>query len=228
MEIKFDANDLSAIEQSLSYLTNPREARKWIDEYSKPYRELMAFYQCAIMEIETKFKVLNTQFSLGNDNNPIESIRTRLKSPHSIFDKMQRLGLPFTVDSIEQNMHDIAGVRVICSTISDIYMLADALLKQDDITLIEKKDYFANPKKNGYRSMHLIVSVPIFLQDRKKMMKVEVQLRTLAMDAWASLEHKILYKKDVTNIEAKKAELKICADLCSEFDIRMEQLKNHR
>ena len=119
-------------------------------------------------------------------------------------------------------MHDIAGVRVICSTVSDIYMLADALLSQDDIILIEKKDYFAHPKSNGYRSLHLIVSTPIFLHNEKRMMKVEVQLRTLAMDAWASLEHKIRYKKQACSNQSEiDMELLKCADLCAEFDNRI-------
>lgn len=218
-------SSIVAFEQALTSRLTSEKAAMWIEQYAMPYRELMSYYKCAIMEVETKFNVLNENFSLGNDNNPIESIKTRLKSPRSIIDKMMRNDFPLTVDSIEKNMHDIAGVRVVCSTISDIYMLADALLGQDDIFLVEKKDYFANPKPNGYRSLHLIVSTPIFLHDEKRMMKVEVQLRTLAMDAWASLEHKIRYKKDCGGDAVSiNAELLKCAELCAEFDERMAKL----
>lgn len=145
-------------------------------------RQLMAYYQCALMEIETKFKVLNTQFSIERDYNPIETIKTRLKSPESIIGKMQRKNIPQKMSVVEQEIFDIAGVRVICPFITDIYMLADCLLEQDDIRLIERKDYIKNPKPNGYRSLHLIVEIPIFLQNEKRLMKAEIQLRTIAMD----------------------------------------------
>ena len=147
-----------------------------------PFKRLMAYYKCAIMEVETKFKVLNQEFSLEYDRNPIETIKTRLKSPDSIVKKLAKKDVPLTVESIEKNLNDIAGVRVICSFPEDIYVLADCLLQQDDIKLIEVKDYIKNPKPNGYRSLHLIVEIPIFLKDEKKNMRVEVQLRTIAMD----------------------------------------------
>ena len=162
-----------------------------------PINELMSYYRCAIMEVETKFKVLNEQFSLQYDRNPIETIKTRLKSPEGIVKKIKRKDLSFSLQSIEENINDIAGIRVICSFPEDIYLLAECLLKQDDITLIEVKDYIKNPKESGYRSLHLIIEVPIFLENEKKNMKVEVQLRTIAMDFWASLEHKLRYKKDI-------------------------------
>ena len=135
------------------------------------------------------------------------------------------LKAPITVDSIEHNLHDVAGVRVICGFPSDIYTLADAFLNQDDITLIEKKDYIANPKPNGYRSLHLIVEIPIFLHDEKKKMKVEVQFRTISMDWWASLEHKIRYKKDVQVPNGVTEELKECAEAAAVLDARMEQIQ---
>ena len=184
----------------------------------------MSYYKCAMLEVETKFRVLNENFSISNDSNHIESIRTRLKSPESIIEKMVRNNFPLTVESIEANMHDVAGVRVICSFVSDIYILADALLKQDDVVLLERKDYIANPKKNGYRSLHLIIEIPIFLEDEKKMMKVEVQLRTLAMDTWASLEHKMRYKKDVEMTQQMSDELYQCSAVCAELDKRVELL----
>lgn len=220
-------NEISAatIEQALMPYISADKVSEWIGKNMKPYRELLSYYRCAIMEVETKFRVLNEDFTVGECNNPIESIKTRLKSPKSIVEKMIRLNFPLTVESIEENMHDIAGVRVICSTVSDIYLLADALLSQDDILLIEKKDYFAHPKSNGYRSLHLIVSTPIFLHNEKRMMKVEVQLRTLAMDAWASLEHKIRYKKQACSNQPEiDMELLKCADLCAEFDGRIHKI----
>ena len=133
----------------------------------KPFELLMSYYQCAIMEIETKFRVLNQEYSLSYDQNPIEGIKTRVKSYESIMRKIRVKDIPVTLESIEENIRDIAGVRVICSFPSDIYKLADSFLKQDDITLIERKDYIQHPKESGYRSLHLIVQVPIFLQDTK-------------------------------------------------------------
>ena len=192
-----------------------------------PYRELMAYYNCAMMEVSTKFNVLNEELSLRYDRNPIESIKTRLKSPESIMDKLRRRGMnfPLSVEKIEQEINDIAGVRVICSYPSDIYMLSEVFLGQDDITLISKKDYIKNPKPNGYRSLHLIVGVPIFLHNPKRMMKVEVQFRTISMDWWASLEHKIRYKKDIAEAEFVEKELKECAEVGAQLDERMEYLQ---
>lgn len=193
-------------------------------EYTAPLRELMAYFRCAIMEVETKFRVLNEELSLEYDRNPIESIKTRLKSIESIAEKLERKGLSMSVENIEEHIRDVAGVRVICGFPSDIYMLADALLRQDDITLIDKKDYIKNPKPNGYRSLHLIVEIPIFLHDEKKPMKVEVQLRTISMDWWASLEHKIKYKKDILVTEYIEKELIECAETAAILDKRMEKL----
>lgn len=193
-----------------------------------PFKQLMSYYRCAIMEIETKFRVLDVQLSLNRENNPIESIKTRLKSPESIFEKLQRRNLPLTLSAIEDNLNDIAGVRVICSFPEDIYSLADALLRQDDITLIERKDYIQNPKPNGYRSLHLIVEVPIFLRNETRRMRVEVQLRTIAMDFWASLEHKLRYKKGLENSEDYQEisrQLKNCAEMSAMLDRLMENIR---
>ena len=193
-----------------------------------PINQLMSYYRCAIMEVETKFKVLNEQFSLQYDRNPIETIKTRLKSPEGIVKKLTRKNYPITLESIEKNINDIAGVRVICSFPEDIYLLADCLLQQDDVTLIEIKDYIKKQKESGYRSLHLIIEVPIFLQNEKKNMKVEVQLRTIAMDFWASLEHKLRYKKNIPQQEADvlAEELVECAKISAELDSRMEQIRN--
>ena len=169
-----------------------------VHENMRPMNELMTYYRCAIMEIETKFNVLNEEFSLQYDRNPIEHIK------------------------------DIAGVRVICSFPEDIYMLAECLLNQDDIKLIEKKDYIKNPKKSGYRSLHLIIEVPIFLQSGKKSISVEVQLRTIAMDFWASLEHKLRYKKNIDTDETEiiERELLVCSEISADLDKRMEEIRN--
>lgn len=193
----------------------------WIHNYDK----LMAYYRCAIMETATKFNVLNEEFSLRYDRNPISSIKSRLKQLASIKGKLEKKNLPFTLESIEENISDVAGIRVVCAFPEDVYMLANALLKQDDITLVSRKDYIANPKANGYRSLHLIVTVPIFLAHEKRIMKVEIQLRTIAMDCWASLEHQLRYKKDIVFTEDMADELQRCAQLSAELDMRMDALR---
>ncbi len=166
-----------------------------------------------------------TELSYQTSRNPFESLTCRIKSPKSIIDKLKRNNYPLTLDSIEANLNDVAGIRVICSFPDDIYKLVDCLLAQDDITLIEKKDYITNPKKSGYRSYHLIIEVPIFLTTEKKPMRVEVQFRTIAMDFWASLEHKLKYKKNIKNAENISEELYFCADLISQLDRRMQQIR---
>lgn len=188
------------------------------------YKELMAYYRCAMMEVETKFRVLSENLSLEDDRNPIEAIKTRMKAPESIANKLRSRNLPLTVESIEANLNDVAGVRVICGFPGDIYRLAEAFLRQDDVILLEKKDYIENPKRNGYRSLHLIITVPIYLHNQKRRMRVEVQFRTIAMDWWASLEHQIRYKKDVTVTKESAKELRDCAEQAAILDYRMEQL----
>ena len=189
------------------------EFLNFMQQNKKPFDLLMSYYECAIMEVETKFRVLNHELSLEYDNNPIESIKTRVKSYDSILKKIRRKNIPLNLRTIEDNLKDIAGVRFICSFPDDIYKLAESFLKQDDITLIERKDYINNPKPSGYRSLHLIVQVPIFLQNEKKMVNVEVQFRTIAMDFWASLDHKMRYKKELSDeeVEILQEELYDCA-----------------
>ena len=200
------------------------DLKESIRAFTLRYKELMAYYRCAMMEVETKFRVLSENFSLEHDRNPIEAIKTRMKSPESIRSKLENRGHPLTIESIEENLNDVAGVRVICGFPGDIYRLAEAFLSQDDVTLIEKKDYIENPKRNGYRSLHLIVTVPIFLHDKKKLMRVEVQFRTIAMDWWASLEHQIRFKKDGTVTIDDAKELRDCAEQAAILEYRMEQL----
>ncbi len=185
------------------------------------YKDLMMMYTCAIKEIQTKFDVLNTEFEARYSRNPISSVHTRLKSTAGIMQKLAKLNLPFNLESVQNNIHDVAGVRVICSYIDDIYEIADALVQQDDIKLIARKDYIANPKPNGYRSLHLIVEIPVFFAKHKVNMTVEVQIRTIAMDFWASLEHQLKYKKDIPNQKEIIKQLKICADISNQTDEKM-------
>ena len=198
-----------------------------INSTVEPIRVMFAQYSCAAMLVETKFKMLDEQFSVKFDENPIVSINTRIKSPESIMRKLERRGYPFNLDSIRQNLHDVAGVRVVCSFIEDIYSLADYLLSQEDIQLVEKKDYIGNPKPNGYRSLHLIIRVPVYTHSDKQMVDVEVQLRTIAMDCWANLEHKLRYKKDLpqAKLDMLSVELKECADMSAELDSRMQSVR---
>ena len=195
-----------------------------VEQY-QAFSKLMAYYRCAMMEIETKFNVLNVEYSLQYDRNPISNIKCRLKTPVSIREKLTRRGLDVTVENIEGHLNDVAGVRVVCAFPQDVQTIARALLGQDDVELIERKDYILNPKENGYRSLHLIVAVPIYLAHEKRKMRVEIQLRTKAMDFWASLEHQLRYKKDVNFTEEMAKELKFCADLSAELDRRMDTLR---
>ena len=199
---------------------------EWMQKKSREFMKIMAYYRCAMMEIETKFNVLNQEYSLQHDRNPISAVKGRLKSISSIQEKLRRKNLPVSLSAIEENLNDVAGVRVICSFPEDVYALAEALLKQDDITLIAKKDYIAHPKPNGYRSLHLIVAVPIFLASEKRVMKVEIQLRTIAMDCWATLEHQLRYKKDFEFTGEMAKELLECARISADLDARMDALRD--
>ncbi|MCC2789294.1 GTP pyrophosphokinase family protein [Eubacterium ventriosum] len=188
---------------------------------------LMTYYECAILEVKTKLDVLNKEFQANELRNPIETIKTRIKSPASIMEKLERKGFELSVQSIKDNLDDVAGIRVICSFVDDIYKVADMLTNQDDIKILSKKDYIRNPKKNGYRSLHLVVEIPIFLSNEKKPMRVEVQIRTIAMDFWASLEHEIHYKKfSNSNVEAVK-QLTECADVIYETDMKMLKIRKN-
>lgn len=184
----------------------------------------MALYQSGIQEIRTKLEILQRDARFGEGHNPIDSIKSRIKSPMSIIEKMYRKGFPISLDSMRANLNDVAGIRVICPFIEDIYTVAQMLTRQDDLVVIKEKDYIKNPKPNGYRSYHLVLQVPVFLSDRKEMVRVEVQLRTIAMDFWASLEHQIHYKTSCEVPESVVDELKRCADIIAQTDERMQQL----
>lgn len=199
-----------------------------IEEFKDVFKEfqgLMMHYECAMLEVKTKLDVLNAELAIRDSRNPFETIKTRIKKPLSIIEKLKRDGLEINIDNIQKNLNDVAGIRVICSFPDDIYKLADYLAAQDDIKVIARKDYIANPKPNGYRSLHLIVEIPIFLTDEKKLMRVEVQFRTIAMDFWASLEHKLKYKKEISNAESISNELYYCAELINQLDGRMQQIR---
>ena len=214
-----------ALKRALLEAVFDEDMINWSKGVVQKYNRLMAYYRCAIMEVETKFNVLNEEFSLRYDRNPINGIKSRLKRLDSIQEKLKRKQLPFDLQTIEEHIHDVAGVRVVCAFVDDVYLLAEALLKQDDIMLVEKKDYITNPKPNGYRSLHLIVTVPIFLEHEKRMMQVEIQLRTIAMDFWASLEHQLHYKKDFMFTDEMAQELRDCAQLSAQVDLRMDSLR---
>ena len=221
------ANGIESLEAALRQRFTSEESRTWIKEQSRPFRELMSYYRCALMEVETKFRVLNEELSLEGEANPIDAIESRLKSPESIIEKVDRKDIDFSVEAIEEHIDDIAGIRVICSFESDVYLIAEALLRQTDVQLIERIDYIANPKPSGYRSLHLVIAIPIFLYDEKKIMKVEVQLRTMAMDMWASLEHKLAYKKEQSaEADRMHANLLECAELSARIDKLMTETRD--
>jgi len=192
-----------------------------------PVYNMLMNYQCAIMQVETKFNILNNRLSMQDEQNPIESIKSRVKSLDSIIRKLEKLGLPITIEAAEENLRDIAGVRVVCSFVDDIHRIEENFLAQEDITLVTRKDYISNPKPGGYRSLHLVVKTPIYTEIGKKDMFVEIQMRTIAMDFWASLEHKLRYKKnlDPRLAEELAEELKSCAEESAKLDEKMLRIR---
>ena len=219
-----DLDEQAQRELLAQYVKQSMLEDRWEDEVL-PFKKLYSYYECAIMEVETKFEVLSTEMSLYDDKNPIENIKSRLKRIDSIVRKLDRRGLATTFENIERYLNDIAGVRVICSFERDVYRVFQAFISQDDVHVIEVKDYIANPKPNGYRSLHVIVDIPIFLYQETKRIKVEIQLRTLAMDVWASLEHKIRYKKRLNDAQQRivAEALLNCANYCHTVDAEMEE-----
>jgi len=197
----------------------------WVDQ-ARQFQQAMMRYTCAIREVKTKLEVLNDELSVKNQRNPIEMIKSRVKKPKSIVEKLQRRGFEISLESMEKNLDDVAGIRIICSFLDDIYEVADMLIRQDDVKVIAVKDYIQNPKPNGYRSYHMIVEIPVFFSDRKKWMRVEVQIRTIAMDFWASLDHQLKYKKEVgDSSEEISAELRECAEVIAQTDERMLKIR---
>ena len=192
---------------------------------ARQFRELNMRYTCAIREVKTKLEVLNDDLAIRNQRNPIQMIKSRVKKPESIIEKLHRRGFPISVKSVRENLYDVAGIRVICSFVDDIYTVAEMLARQDDINVLMVKDYIRCPKVNGYRSSHMIIEVPVFFSDRKENMRVEVQIRTIAMDFWASLDHQMKYKKDVEDASEISEELKECAEVIAQTDLKMLSLR---
>ena len=188
------------------------------------WKEVTLVYSAALRQIETKMEILNEEFQHVHQYNPIEHIKARIKTPESIVKKLKRHGLESTIDNMITHINDIAGIRIICSFTSDIYRIADMIRTQRDIKVIAIKDYITFPKQSGYRSYHMIVTVPVYLSDRTVDTKVEIQIRTIAMDFWASLEHKIYYKFEGNAPEYISRDLRACASIVSDLDAKMLQL----
>lgn len=210
----FYENDLVSQELDIAKLVSDPEA----------YSEMVMRYSCALLEMETRLNVLSKEAQHRQQHIPIDSIRSRIKEPQSICKKLQNLNLEMSLASAMENLHDIAGIRVITPYLDDIYLVKQMLLRQDDVKLLDEKDYIASPKENGYRSLHLILSIPVFFEQKKEMLTVEVQLRTIAMDWWASMEHELNYKQDLDNKEEISRQLKRVGDVISQTDNRMQEL----
>ena len=193
-------------------------------DIEKQYRQLMFMHEAAVEQITAKLNILKGEFQFSNDRNPISSICSRIKSKDSIIYKMQKKGLPFTISALLENVKDIAGVRVICPFIEDVYYVARMLVRQPDIEVLEVKDYIREPKDNGYRSLHLIVSDKVNFSNVSRGVTVEIQIRTIAMDFWASTEHQLRYKKDTEFSEEAHDKLKHCAELMAEADREIQDL----
>ena len=216
---------------------NQKELKKIWMEYTDPqqllddaekFYNLMMMYRCAIREVQTKLEVLDDEFSVEYNRNPISFIKTRIKKPVSIYNKLQKLGYDFTIENIQQ-LNDVAGVRIVCAFSDDIYTIADLITQQDDIKVIKIKDYIKNPKPNGYRSYHMIVEIPVFFAKGKTPMRVELQIRTNGMDFWATLEHQLRYKKGIEEMpgfEEISKELMHSAQVIIEADNEMQEIKN--
>lgn len=204
-------------------LENPEDL---IDTAMK-FQQLIMLYESGIKAITTKLEILEDEFESTHRRNPIETIKSRIKEPMSIAEKLQRRGLAVTIDNMVNHLYDIAGIRVTCPFISDVYRVEQMLISQDDITLVERKDYIKEPKDNGYRSLHLIVKVGVYFSEHKREIPVEIQIRTIAMDFWASLEHQLHYKKDYEMPADISEELKSCADEIAHTDERMQRLAEH-
>ena len=197
----------------------------WVDQAHQDVYKRQR-YTCAIREVKTKLEVLNDELSVKNQRNPIEMIKSRVKKPKSIVEKLQRRGFEISLESMEKNLDDVAGIRIICSFLDDIYEVADMLIRQDDVKVIAVKDYIQNPKPNGYRSYHMIIEIPVFFSDSKKPIRVEVQIRTIAMDFWASLDHQLKYKKSFIDDNGEiSEELKQCAEVIAGTDMKMLEIR---
>ena len=222
MNMNINMNPNSELHQSIVNVPDLVQVPEvWVNQ-ARQLQQAMMRYTCAIREVKTKLEVLNDELSVKNQRNPIEMIKSRVKKPVSIVEKLQRRGFEVSLDSMEKNLDDVAGIRIICSFVDDIYEVADMLVRQDDVTVIMVKDYIKNPKPNGYRSYHMIIEIPVFFSDSKKPIRVEVQIRTIAMDFWASLDHQLKYKKSFIDDNGEiSEELRKCANVIAETDQKM-------
>lgn len=208
-----NTNDETFLPQMIDMLDMDRE-----------YRMLMYIHEAAVEKVTAQLNILKGEFQFSNDRNPISSISSRIKSRESIIYKMKKKGLPMTVSALINNIHDIAGVRVVCPFIEDVYYVARMLVKQHDVEVIEVKDYIREPKENGYRSLHVIITVDVDFAEASRKVPVEIQIRTIAMDFWASTEHQLRYKKDKEFTQEVQDKLKNCADIMAKADQQMQEI----
>ncbi|MDY3797403.1 MAG: GTP pyrophosphokinase family protein [Agathobacter sp.] len=208
-----NTNDETFLPQMIDMLDMDRE-----------YRMLMYIHEAAVEKVTAQLNILKGEFQFSNDRNPISSISSRIKSRESIIYKMKKKGLPMTVSALINNIHDIAGVRVVCPFIEDVYYVARMLVKQHDVEVIEVKDYIREPKENGYRSLHVIITVEVDFAEASRKVPVEIQIRTIAMDFWASTEHQLRYKKDKEFTQEVQDKLKNCADIMAKADQQMQEI----
>ncbi|MCD8224280.1 MAG: GTP pyrophosphokinase family protein [Clostridiales bacterium] len=224
--MNINMNPNSERHQSVVRMPDLAQVPEDLVSHAMEFQSTMMMYSGAIRKVKTKLEVLNDELSVRNQRNPIELIKSRVKRPKSIVEKLQRRGYPVTLESMKEHLDDIAGIRVICTFVDEIYTVADMLARQDDIRIVAVKDYIKHPKPNGYRSYHMIVETPVFFSDSKKNMRVEVQIRTMAMDFWASLDHQLKYKKDIGGAADRiSRELKECADVIADTDQRMLEIR---
>lgn len=225
ISMKINMNPNSELIQSVVSVPDLVQVPEQLISMAHQFQEALMMYTCAIREVKTKLEVLNDEMTVRNQRNPIEMIKSRVKKPVSIVEKLYRKGKPISVESMIENLDDIAGIRVICSFVDDIYQIASMLTRQDDINLIAVKDYIKNPKPNGYRSYHMIIEIPVFFSDEKRQIRVEVQIRTIAMDFWASLDHQLKYKKEFIDSNDISEELRQCAEIIAQTDERMLSIR---
>ena len=211
--MQFLVNPNNELEQSVLQVPELVDIPKGLLGLTQQFQEIMMMYSCAIREVKTKLEVLNDELSVRNKRNPIELIKSRVKKPESIVEKLKRRHYPLTLESLVKNLDDVAGIRVICSFVDDIYVVADMLVSQDDVKVIAIKDY------------HMIVEIPVFFSERKQPMRVEVQIRTMAMDFWASLDHQLKYKKEFINSDTVERQLKECAEVIAQTDAKMLSIR---
>ena len=224
--MNINMNPNSELNQSIVKVPNLVSVPDPLMKQAYQFQEAMMMYTCAIREVKTKLEVLNDELSVRNSRNPIELVKSRVKKPVSIVEKLKRRDLPVSLESMMENLDDVAGIRVICSFLDDIYAVADMLARQDDVHIIAIKDYISQPKVNGYRSYHMIIEIPVFFSDQKKWMRVEVQIRTMAMDFWASLDHQLKYKKEMQEYSKEISdELRECADVIAQTDEKMLNIR---